>query len=136
MLSRLIVIGCIALTPFFSSCSSPTAMQYGSIGVGSAAGAGAGYALSDGNEAVTAGGAILGGLFGHFMHNKNMEIAQENYEQGYMQGASDAVKRHYWSKANQHKSDEPDYTYYETPGIENLSDGTKRIPHSVIIQDQ
>lgn len=137
-LNKNFVILAVASVSFgFSGCTSNGSGPYGSIGAGSAAGGGIGYALSDGDAAVTGASAVVGGLFGNWFHTKNQKIAKQNFDTGYKQGASDAIKRHYWSKQSMHKKDsETKHTYYELPGIESLSDGTKRVPHSVVIEER
>ena len=62
-----------------------------------AAGGWIGHAASDGNPAVTAGGAVAGVMVGEGINAWRSKREQDAYSRGYVKGRSDGVKQLYWN---------------------------------------
>lgn len=72
------------------------AMRTGTLVTGTAAGAALGYAVGDQKPLATGLGALGGALLSHLAQGKDPAVAQEGFDKGYVQGQSDALKRHYF----------------------------------------
>ena len=73
-----------------------TAKRAAWVGAGTAAGALGGHELGDGDARATAAGAIAGATLTHLALGPDKAVRQEGFDQGYVQGQSDAIKRQYF----------------------------------------
>jgi hypothetical protein len=125
-----------------SGCAvvNPGLRRAATVAGGTAAGAGAGYLLSDGSSAATVAGAIAGAGLTHLGLGADPDVRQEGFDAGYVQGQSDAIKREYFLR--QAKEAEPpastatagEAVYYVMPGPEVTADGRKLEPHQVAVR--
>ena len=107
-------------------------------GAGAAIGGLAGYELGHKKPGATIAGAGLGALVTGLALGKDPEVAQENFDDGYVQGQADAIKRQYFlrqaleaqppAEATQGKP-----TTYIVPGPTVTVDGRKLEPHTVTL---
>ncbi|PTX91330.1 hypothetical protein DB354_15650 [Opitutus sp. ER46] len=125
-----------------SGCTnvSSTARRTGVVAVGSAAGAAAGYLVSDGGAGPTAVGAVAGGAITQLALGEDASVRQDGFDQGYVQGQSDAIKRQYFLRLALERKPADDAkaagepVYYLVPGPEVTADGRKLAPHQVAIR--
>jgi hypothetical protein len=73
-----------------------TAKRSALLGLGAAAGGLAAYEISDGKPLPSALGAVGGAVLGNLALGDDKELKQRGFEEGYMQGQSDAIKRQYF----------------------------------------
>jgi hypothetical protein len=65
-------------------------------------------------------------------------VMQDGFDQGYVQGQCDAIKRHYEMRMRQHRAaqsgtEEGQTVWYTVPGPTQTADGRKLEPHKVSI---
>ena len=118
---------------------SSTARRAGVVGVGAAAGGAAGYAIGDKSPMQTAIGAVVGGALTHLALGQDAEVKQQGFDQGYVHGQSDAIKRQYFLRQANEAQPPPSATngetvYYVMPGPEVTADGRKLAPHQVAVR--
>lgn len=96
--SSLAIAGVLAAFISTSACSvrSSTVRRASVTALGGAAGGFAAHELSGGNLAVTAAGAGAGALITQLAQGDDKAAAQSGFDQGYVQGQSDALKRQYF----------------------------------------
>lgn len=134
-------IALLATCGLLAGCSSlsSTVRRTGAVVAGSAVGAGAGYLVGDKKPGATAIGAVAGGALTHLALGEDADVKQEGFDQGYVQGQSDAIKRQYFLRhaleaqppAN---TDRGETVYYVMPGPEVTADGRKLEPHQVAVR--
>lgn len=135
------LIAVTALGGLLTACSyvNSTVRRTGIVAAGTAAGAGAGYLLGDKQPGATAIGAVAGGALTHLALGQDAEVKQEGFDQGYVQGQSDAIKRQYFLRHALEaqppaSTDRGETVYYVMPGPEVTSDGRKLEPHQVAVR--
>ena len=128
--SALLLGGCSAV--------STTMQRAGAVGLGSTIGGLAGYKLGNKDPVKTAAGAVLGGVATHAAMGKDPAVLQEGFDQGYVQGQSDAIKRQYFLRQEQERrpagSGEGEPVYYVMPGPTVTADGRQLKPHEVAVR--
>lgn len=108
-------------------------------GVGAAAGGAAGYELGHKKPGAAIAGAGLGALVTGLAMGKDPEVAQENYDDGYVQGQADAIKRQYFlrqaleTRPLPTEADQGKIVHYVVPGPTVTADRRKLEPHNVTI---
>lgn len=120
-------------------CSSvnATARRAGTVALGSAAGGLAGHVLGEGDSLTTGAGAVAGGLLASLSLGRDPETLQQGFDQGYVRGQSDAIKRHYFLRqALERKPLVSDSgggspVTYLMPGPQHTPDGAALAPHLV-----
>ena len=136
-------VGVIVLCALLvSSCAmvGSTARRAGVVAVGSGVGAAGGYLLGDHSAGTTAAGAIAGGALTSLALGQDESVRQDGFDQGYVQGQSDAIKRQYFYRrsceaeplARDANGGEP--VYYLMPGPEVTVDGRRLEPHQVAVR--
>lgn len=136
---RLIVVLAYGFAPGCSLVSS-TARRATVVATGSAAGAAGGYLAGHENPAATAAGAIAGGLLTQLALGPDPNVRQQGFDEGYVRGQSDAIKRQYFLRRALEIQPLPsaqaegETVYYVIPGPEVTSDGRKLEPHQVAIR--
>lgn len=73
-----------------------TTKRAGAVSLGAAAGGAAGYEIGDGSAAATGAGAVAGAALTHLALGRDKAVLQEGFDEGYVQGQSDAIKRQYF----------------------------------------
>ena len=131
----LVLGGWACVWPGCSAVSSTT-RRAGGVAVGAAAGGVAGYALSEGDARATGLGALAGGVLTHLGLGRDPAVLQEGFDQGYVRGQSDAVKRHYFLRqALERRPLSPDdggrTVTYLLPGPATTPEGIRLAPHVV-----
>lgn len=118
---------------------SSTARRAGIVALGTAAGGASGYVLGDKDPTKAVVGAVAGGALTHLALGADAEVKQAGFDQGYVQGQSDAIKREYFLRqalqaeaAGSAASGET--VYYVMPGPEVTADGRKLEPHQVAVR--
>lgn len=114
-------------------------MQRASVaGMGSAIGGFAGYKLGNKDPGKTAAGALLGGLVVNAVQGEDPAVLQKGFDQGYVQGQSDAIKRQYFLRQENEKSppkkEEGEPVYYVLPGPTVTVDGRQLKPHEIAVK--
>jgi hypothetical protein len=108
-------------------------------GVGAAAGGAAGYGLGDKKPGWTIAGAGMGALATGLALGKDPELAQASFDNGYVQGQADAIKRQYFlrqqleAKPLASENAQGKTVHYVMPGPTVTADGTKLEPHTVTV---
>lgn len=118
---------------------SSTARRAGAVALGGTAGAGAGYLLGDHRPGATALGAAGGAALTHLALGEDADVRQAGFDDGYVHGQSDAIKRQYFLRRALEEqppaaatSGEP--VTYLVPGPEVTVDGRKLEPHQVAVR--
>lgn len=132
----------IALAFTVAGCSigSSTAKRSGIVALGAAGGGAAAHALGDGDPVKTVAGAAAGGLLTSLALGEDEQVRQQGFDQGYIHGQSDAIKRQYFLRQALERqpltspvaNGEP--VYYVMPGPEVTVDGRKLAPHTVAVR--
>ncbi len=97
-----IIFLCITLLPacllLNSGCgiAPSTARRAGTVALGASAAGLAAHELSGGDAAITGFGAVGGALFTNLALSQDRTVMQAGFDQGYLQGQSDAIKRQYF----------------------------------------
>lgn len=108
-------------------------------GVGAAAGGAAGYGLGHKKPGATIAGAGIGALVTGLALGKDPAVVQESYDEGYVQGQADAIKRQYFlrqaleAKPLADEASQGKIVHYVVPGPTVTADGRKLEPHNVTI---
>ena len=108
-------------------------------GVGAAAGGVAGYGLGDKKPGWTIAGAGIGALASGLALGKDPAVEQSSFDDGYVQGQADAIKRQYFLRQALEAQPLPDpeaegkTVHYVVPGPTVTVDGRKLAPHSVTL---
>lgn len=108
-------------------------------GVGAAAGGGAGYGLGDKKPGWTIAGAGLGALASGLALGDDPAVKQRSFDDGYVRGQADAIKRQYFLRQSLEARPMPGETsegkqvQYVIPGPTVTVDGRKLEPHSVTV---
>lgn len=127
------------IAPGCSSVSS-TVKRTGIVALGSAAGGTAGYFASDHDPTKSVVGAVAGGVLTQLALGEDSESRQAGFDEGYVHGQSDAIKRQYFLRhALETQPLSPadiagKPVYYLMPGPEVTVDGRKLAPHSVTVR--
>ena len=134
------VIVAISSALLLGGCSavSTTMQRAGAVGLGSTIGGLAGYKLGNQDPVKTAAGAVLGGVVTHAAMGQDPAVLQEGFDQGYVQGQSDAIKRQYFLRQTLEQrpagSGEGEPVYYVVPGPTVTADGRQLKPHEVAVR--
>lgn len=108
-------------------------------GVGAAAGGAAGYAIGGKTPAASLIGAGIGALATGLMQGKDPVVSQTSYDDGYVQGQADAIKRQYFlrqaleARPELAESEQGKVVQYVIPGPTITADGRKLEPHTVTL---
>lgn len=108
-------------------------------GVGAAAGGVAGYGLGGKKPAWTIAGAGIGALASGLALGKDGAVEQSSFDDGYVQGQADAIKRQYFLRQalEAEPALDPELAgktvHYVVPGPTVTVDGRKLEPHSVVL---
>ena len=139
-LKIMLVIVALGSALLGSGCSavSTTMQRAGAVGLGSTIGGLAGYKLGNQDPVKTAIGAVLGGVATHAAMGKDPAVRQEGFDQGYVQGQSDAIKRQYFLRQELERrpagTAEGESVYYIVPGPTVTADGRQLKPHEVAVR--
>jgi hypothetical protein len=140
---RRIAIVCTAAAALVvSGCSSlsSTAQRAGITAVGSALGAGGGYVVGDKKPGAMAAGAVIGAAVAELAQGEDPGVRQAGFDEGYVRGQSDAIKRQYFLRKQQEAqppagaSQDGESVYYVVPGPATTWDGRKLEPHQVAVR--
>lgn len=143
MKRALVLFGSFAAALLASGCTSvsSTARRAGLTTLGTAAGAAAGYGLSGHDPQVTALAAIGAAAATQMVLGEDPAVRQAGFDQGYVQGQSDAIKRQYFLRQAlesrplpRSASEEGETVYYAVPGPEVTVDGRRLAPHRVTVR--
>jgi hypothetical protein len=134
-------VGVIAVGGSFMGCSVvPSTTQRAVIsGVGAAAGGAAGYSLGDKKPGWAVAGAGLGALATGMALGKDPAVVQASFDEGYVQGQSDAIKRQYFLRQALEARPLPEdqsqgkTVHYVVPGPTVTVDGRHLEPHTVTL---
>lgn len=126
----------------FAGCSqiSSTTRRAGAVALGATAGGTAGYLLGNKSPAAAVGGAVVGGALTQLGLGEDPSVRQAGFDQGYIQGQSDAIKRQYFLRHAMEAAPLPganaggETVYYVMPGPEVTVDGRKLEPHEVAVR--
>lgn len=136
-----VTIAALAAAVLVAGCQSvsSTARRAGILASGAGASGGAAYALSGGSAAKTLAGAVVGTAVTQLAIGEDPQVKQAGFDQGYVQGQSDAIKREYFLRqALQAEigggAKEGETVYYVVPGPEVTADGRKLEPHQVAVR--
>jgi len=130
----------VAVVLILAGCSSSTALRSGGTALGAVAGGAAGYALGHKDPKLAIAGAGLGALATGLAMGKDPAVLQEGFDEGYIRGQSDAIKRQVFlryaleERPMPNASDEGKPVYFKVPGPTVTSDGRKLEPHYVVVQ--
>jgi hypothetical protein len=82
-----------------------------------------------------AGGGAAGAAAGAILAGPNKGYGDKRYQEGYDQAQSDDTKSLYWMKQNLEKGNDQGgrQTYYSLPSQDIAPDGTKYVPHQVVV---
>jgi len=139
-LKIMLVIMAAAGVLLLGGCSavSTTMQRAGAVGLGSTIGGLAGYKLGNKDPVKTAAGAVLGGVVTHAAMGEDPAVLQEGFDQGYVQGQSDAIKRQYFLRQALEQrpagNGEGEPVYYVVPGPTVTADGRQLKPHEVAVR--
>ena len=122
-----------------AGCTSDDLRQAAIIGGGAAGGGAVGNALGEGkkNQALyAAGGSAVGAGIGAVVAGPNKSYGDKRYQEGYNQAQSNDVKSLYWMKQDLEKGSQYEggrQVYYSLPSQDPAPDGTKTVPHQVVV---
>jgi uncharacterized protein YceK len=130
---------CLLIMLAMSGCSvvPSTTRRSVATGLGAAAGGAAGYAIGGKSVGWGVAGAGMGAVATALAAGKDPHVAQENFEEGYVQGQADAIKRQYFLRQALEATPLPSEqeqgkaVHYVVPGPEVTADGRKLEPHTV-----
>jgi hypothetical protein len=128
-----------------SACgvSHSTARRASLVGLGTAAGAGAGAVLGDNKPLPIAGGAVAGAAIGNLALGDDSEARREGFDEGYVQGQSDSIKRLYFLRHEEERrplkteQKEGRIVHYVVPPVpeeEGSSKAGEKKPESVTVR--
>jgi hypothetical protein len=95
--------------------------------------------VSDGEPIPTVAGALGGAVAAAALQGQDSEALQEGFDDGYVRGQSDAIKRQYWLRQALERErreparESPRTVYYRLPGPEVTEDGRKLAPHTLSV---
>lgn len=116
---------------------SSTAQRSAAVALGGAIGGLAAHEISGGNAAATGGGAVAGGMLTHLGLGRDPAVLQDGFDQGYVRGQSDAIKRHYFLRQALERrpldsaAASASSVTYLMPGPSSTVDGIRLAPHLV-----
>lgn len=125
------------------SCShiGASARRAGVVGVGAAAGGAVAYAAGEKDTRTAIAGAVAGAALTEVALGEDKDTRQAGFDQGYVQGQSDAIKRQYFLRRQMEAKPPPNQqneggeaVYYLLPGPEVTADGRKLEPHRVAVR--
>jgi len=122
----LALVGC-------TTTESSTTQRAVATGAGAAAGYGIAKAAAPNNTAAQAGAAAGGALVTGMLLGEDKAARAEGFKDGYEQGQSDAIKRHYWMEQDWNSRQTGKKVYYTMPGPTQDEDGTRLVPHKVTV---
>jgi hypothetical protein len=138
MIARsLILAGTFAA--LLSSCTTDDVRQSAIIGGGAAVGSAIGYAAGKGQknqDLYAAGGGAAGAAAGAIIAGPNKSYGDKRFQEGYDQASSNDVKALYWMKQNLEQGSQFQggrQTYYSLPSQDIAPDGTRYVPHQVVV---
>lgn len=107
-------------------------------GAGAAVGGAAGYGLGKKKPGAILAGAGIGGLLTGLALGDDREAMQSAFDDGYVQGQADAIRRQYFLRQALEAQPLPDETqgkvvHYVLPGPTVTVDGRKLEPHTVTV---
>jgi hypothetical protein len=120
-------------------CTTDDLRQAAIIGGGGAGGAAIGNALGHDkkNQALyAAGGGAAGAAVGAIVAGPNKSYGERRYQEGYDQAQSNDVKSLYWMKVDLERGNQYQggrQVYYGLPSQDVAPDGTKYVPHKVVV---
>jgi len=142
---QIVIVVIVLILSLFcgAGCASSTVKRAGIVTAATAAGGLAGYHLGDEKPAAVAMGAAGGALLTSLVMGEDDETLQKGFDGGYVQGQSDAIKRHYWMRQDLERRKKPANksqeegtpVVYVMPGPEITVDGKKIAPHKVAVRD-
>ena len=107
-------------------------------GLGAAGGGAAGYGLGDKKPGWAIAGAGAGAMLTGLALGKDSEVQQASFDDGYVQGQADAIKRQYFLRqaleARPSEQDAGTDVHYVVPGPAVTVDGRKLEPHTVALR--
>ncbi len=135
-------VAVIAWCTLLGGCTSvsSTARRAAITGAGAALGGVAGYTAGDKDATKTGLGAVAGATIAHVALGEDPDVRQAGFDQGYVHGQSDAIKRQYFLRhAMEAQPPTPatgsgETVYYVMPGPEVTEDGRKLEPHNVAVR--
>lgn len=140
--SQKVVLAALLLAGFAAGgCTmNRSALKQGAaVGIGGAAGGALAHELSDGNVGITALGAAGGAVLGHVAMHDDREAVQSGFDQGYVQGQSDAIKRQYFLRHSLEKkpllpNEGGETVYYTLPLNASSGSGSKEPSGAVTVK--
>jgi hypothetical protein len=142
LMARMMITRFLALASviaILAGCSADDLRQTAIIGGGGAGGAAIGDAIGHGkkNEGLyAAGGGAVGAGIGAIVAGPNKEYGNRRYQEGYDQASTNDVKSLYWMKQDLEKGSQYQggrQVYYALPSQDPSPDGTKTVPHKVVV---
>jgi hypothetical protein len=139
MIRRFLGLASVAGVVTLAGCTTDDLRQTAIIGGGAAAGAAAGNSLGQGkqNQALyAAGGGAAGAAVGAIVAGPGKTYGDRRYQEGYDQASSNDVKALYWMKQDLEKGNQYEggrQVYYGLPSQDLAPDGTKYVPHQVVV---
>jgi hypothetical protein len=133
-----VLAGSVALLAGCSVVPSTTQRAV-ATGAGAAAGGALGYELGGKSPGWAIAGAGMGALAAGLALGKDRAVQQESFDQGYVQGQADAIKRQYFlrqaleSRPMEDASAQGKTVHYVVPGPAVTVDGRKLEPHTVTL---
>ena len=139
----LILVAALGVLAGGSGCMhvSSTMRRAGVVALGSGGAAAGAYAATDRDKGAAMLAAIGGAAATHLALGEDSDVRQRGFDEGYIQGQSDAIKRQYFLRHALEAEPLPDATntkgetvYYLVPGPEVTADGRKLEPHQVAVR--
>ena len=141
MKTTIVLAGVVVSALGMTGCSviPSTTKRAAATGIGAAAGGAAAYSLSDKKPGWAFAGAAAGALSTGMLMGEDGEVRQAGFDDGYVQGQADAIKRQYFLR--QALEAEPftleaevgKVVHYVVPGPTVTVDGRKLEPHNVTL---
>lgn len=136
-----IVIGIASIGFSFTGCSVvPSTTKRAFItSAGAAAGGAISYGLGNKKPGALIAGAGLGALATGLALGKDPAVVQASFDDGYVQGQADAIKRQYFLRQSlearplSSEEDQGKAVHYVMPGPTVTVDGRKLEPHTVTV---
>jgi hypothetical protein len=138
---KIIIAVVVAEACAMTGCSvvPSTTQRAVTTGAGALAGGGLGYVLGHKNPAIAVAGAGLGALATGLALGPDPDVVQASYDDGYVQGQADAIKRQYFlrqaleSRPPTEEAEQGKSVQYVVPGPTITADGRRLEPHTVTI---
>lgn len=136
-----VVFPMVCILFFCTGCSTfwRGAATTAAAGAGAVAGGGLGFLANPTNPMAAVGGAAIGGASSALLTSaalgEDESVKRKGYEDGYISGQADEVKRLYWAKQRLEQQGDggSNRQYYTFPGRTELADGTQLVPHDVTV---